>query len=118
MKIIKIGEAIGGKGGLELMALLDTVLFYAALAKNTFFNLCGYRPGEERIYDFAMVVLAITTPILIIKVLLKVIIKVVALSAVFILMLGRICPLPTSQLLAVSILLSFGILTFIRMVKH
>ena len=117
MDIQKLAEEIGKQNGLDIRNILDSALAYLGLARNAFHDLLGHGPGEGKVYDLAIVALFVTTPILLIKPLIRFAVKLIALSAVSALIIGRIYPLPVEQMITASVMMGFGLYVIIKVFR-
>ena len=78
----------------------------------------GHKPGEGKIYDLAMVSILVAGPILIIKPLIRFVLKLIVLSAITALIIGKVHPLPITQLLTASFAGGLILLMAIKVIKR
>jgi hypothetical protein len=116
VEIQKIIDEIVRFKDVDFKGIIGTLAYYVETVRDGFHGLMGHRPGEGRIYDLAMFALMVTTPLLILKPLIKFLIKLTALSALSALVIGYLQPLPAAELIKVSVAAGFGMIVLMKVV--
>jgi len=114
VEIQKLVEIVEGINSLHLKAIIDTFLGYIKPVQDIVHKLAA---NDNKVYSAAIIALMVTAPILIIRKIILLTVKFIALTSISAIILGILFRMPTSQLIASSIVVAVG-LTLISRILH
>ncbi|MBD3169936.1 MAG: hypothetical protein GF307_10670 [candidate division Zixibacteria bacterium] len=117
MDIQKVVEEAGKTDVSLISSMFKSAGHYFEMARDAFHKLLGYRPGEGKAVDLAVLAFVVTAPILVIKPLIRFAVKFVALTAGSALLLNMFYPMPSEQLIVASLFLGTGFYALVKAIK-
>ncbi len=114
MDIQKLIEISKMREYIEVSSFLNSALYYIDLIADRIQELFTETSDSNKLYKAAIIALLVTSPIIIIKKLVQLTLKLTIPTAIAVIALGYIYPLPPFQHITVSVIIGLTIIFIVR----